>query len=191
MYIRGAYFVGKSTTSNKLIDFFIVNPKNKVIFSRRKAEEGIFRFNTTMSGRYSFIFSNIKDRKSYKDVTIAIHTPESNEADLKQDKLEEDMLNNIITNGGKTDSASSDENQLRDMDIESLRMTIRNMYHEVRSLYSESKMSNIRQDGVNKIVQDNNSSSFYTALLESAIFIVIGAAQVMYIKNLLDSKRVI
>ena len=60
MYIRGAYFVGKSTTGNKLIDFFIVSPKNKVIFSRRKAEEGIFRFNTTMPGRYSFIFSNIK-----------------------------------------------------------------------------------------------------------------------------------
>jgi len=56
--------VGKSSTSNKLIDFFIVSPKNKVIFSRRKAEEGIFRFNTTMAGRYSFIFSNIKDRKS-------------------------------------------------------------------------------------------------------------------------------
>ena len=60
MYIRGAYFVGKSTTGNKLIDFFIVSPKNKVIYSRRKAEEGIFRFNTTMPGRYSFIFSNIK-----------------------------------------------------------------------------------------------------------------------------------
>jgi hypothetical protein len=60
MYIRGAYFVGKSTTGNKLIDFFIVSPKSKVIYSRRKAEEGIFRFNTTMPGRYSFIFSNIK-----------------------------------------------------------------------------------------------------------------------------------
>jgi hypothetical protein len=67
--------VGKSSTSNKLIDFFIVSPKNKVIFSRRKAEEGIFRFNTTMAGRYSFIFSNIKDRKSQKDITIAIHMP--------------------------------------------------------------------------------------------------------------------
>ena len=60
MYIRGAYFVGSSTSSNKLIDFFIVNPKNKVIFSRRKAEEGIFRFNTTLPGRYSFVFSNLK-----------------------------------------------------------------------------------------------------------------------------------
>lgn len=81
IYIRGAYFVGHSSTSNKLIDFFIVNPKNKVIFSKRKSEEGIFRFNTTMAGRYSFIFSNIKDRKSIKDVTIAIHTPDNEEGD--------------------------------------------------------------------------------------------------------------
>ena len=62
MYVRGAYFVGKSSTSTKQIDFFVVNPKNKVIFSRRKAEEGIFRFYTTVGGRYSFIFSNIKVR---------------------------------------------------------------------------------------------------------------------------------
>lgn len=40
-------------------------------------------------------------------------------------------------------------------------------------------------------VEDNNKSNFYSALIESGIFIIIGAAQVMYIKNLLDSKRVI
>jgi hypothetical protein len=78
--------VGQSTTNNKLIDFFIVSPKNKVIFSKRKSEEGIFRFNTTMPGRYSFIFSNIKDRKSVKDITIAIHTPGESSEEIEQDK---------------------------------------------------------------------------------------------------------
>jgi len=34
-----------------------------------------------MAGRYSFIFSNIKDRKSVKDVTIALHTPDNEEGD--------------------------------------------------------------------------------------------------------------
>jgi hypothetical protein len=52
-------------------------------------------------------------------------------------------------------------------------------------------MSQIRQDGINQVVQDNNKSNFYSALLESLIFVAIGAAQVWYIKNLLDSKRVI
>jgi hypothetical protein len=90
--------VGHSSTSNKLIDFFIVNPKNKVIYSRRKSEEGIFRFNSTMPGRYSFIFSNIKDRKSVKDVTIAIHLPDNDIEDQAQDREEEKMLNDMKAN---------------------------------------------------------------------------------------------
>ena len=60
VYIRGAFFVGKSTTGNRAIDFFVVSPKNQVVVSKRKAEEGIFRFNTTMEGRYAFVFSNVK-----------------------------------------------------------------------------------------------------------------------------------
>jgi emp24/gp25L/p24 family/GOLD len=90
-YIRGAYFVGKSSTGSKQIDFFIVSPKNKVIFSRRRAEEGIFRFNTTGPGRYSFIFSNIKDRKSTKDVTIAIHTP-GQDSEMQMQKEDEQIF---------------------------------------------------------------------------------------------------
>ena len=43
-----------------MIDFFVLDPKNKVVFSRRKAEEGIFRFNTTMAGTYTFVISNLK-----------------------------------------------------------------------------------------------------------------------------------
>ena len=60
MYIRGAYFVGTSSTNNKLIDFFILDPNNRVIYSRRRKEEGIFRLNTTMAGTYTFVFSNMK-----------------------------------------------------------------------------------------------------------------------------------
>lgn len=60
IYIRGAYFVGQSSSKNKFIDFFILDPANKVIFSKRKSEEGIFRFNTTQPGTYTFVFSNMK-----------------------------------------------------------------------------------------------------------------------------------
>jgi hypothetical protein len=52
--------VGSSSSKTKLIDFFVLDPENKVVFSRRKAEEGIFRFNTTMAGTYTFVFSNMK-----------------------------------------------------------------------------------------------------------------------------------
>ncbi len=52
--------MGSSSSKTKLIDFFVLDPENKVVFSRRKAEEGIFRFNTTMAGTYTFVFSNMK-----------------------------------------------------------------------------------------------------------------------------------
>ena len=103
-------------------------------------------------------------------MTIAIHTPESDEADKKQDKLEEEMMRDYNSGSAGDDAA------LKDMDVEKLRMKVRDIYHEVRSLYSESRVSQIRQDGLNKIVQDNNSSNFYSALIESFIFVAIGAA---------------
>jgi hypothetical protein len=52
--------VGYTSGKNKFIDFFVVDPAGKVIYSRRKSEEGIFRFNTTMAGTYAFVFSNMK-----------------------------------------------------------------------------------------------------------------------------------
>jgi hypothetical protein len=103
-------------------------------------------------------------------VTIAIHTPESDEADRKQDILEEEMMRDYNSGSAGDDSA------LKDMDVEKLRLKVREIYHEVRSLYSESRVSQIRQDGLNKIVQDNNSSNFFSALIESFIFVAIGAA---------------
>ena len=187
IYIRGAYFVGHSSTANKLIDFFVVNPKNKVIYSKRKSEEGIFRFNTTMPGRYSFIFSNIKDRKSVKDVTIAIHTPDNDEGEAIFDRAEEAMINDMKAQN----DGSSEEQAILSKEVEDLRLKIREIYFEVRNVASEARIQALRQETVNVQVEDNNKSNFYSALIESGIFIIIGAAQVMYIKNLLDSKRVI
>lgn len=129
--------MGTSTTANKLIDFFVVNPKNKVIYSKRKAEEGIFRFNTTMPGRYSFIFSNIKDRKSTKDVTIAIHTPGLTAEDLEQDKQEQKMVENMQQGIDSGDL-------VKDIDVENIRQAMKRIYTEVRSLATEAKMSFIR-----------------------------------------------
>jgi len=65
IHIRGAYFVAAGPGTEKddrLIDFFVLDPNYQVIYSRRRHEEGIFRFNTTMAGQYSFVFSNMKDK---------------------------------------------------------------------------------------------------------------------------------
>jgi hypothetical protein len=53
---------------------------------------------------------------------------------------------------------------------------MKKIYTEVRSLATEAKMSFIRQDSVNQIVEDNNNSSFYGTLLESLIFVAIAGA---------------
>ena len=61
----------------------------------------------------------------------------------------------------------------------------------MRSLATEAKMSNIRQDAVNQIVEENNRSNLYGTIIESLIFISIAASQVFYIRNMLEQKRVI
>ena len=86
VYVRGAYFVTSKGEEKPPIDFFIVDPRKKVIYSRRKQTEGIFRINATLEGTYSFVFSNIKVRSieryclndvqynKDKDLTFALHS---------------------------------------------------------------------------------------------------------------------
>jgi hypothetical protein len=85
--MRGAYFVNTApgtANEDKLIDFFVLDPNYQVIFSRRKHEEGIIRFNTTMAGQYTFVFSNMKDRINYKSVTLALHPGYDTEVEDKK-----------------------------------------------------------------------------------------------------------
>jgi hypothetical protein len=58
VYIRGAYFMTAEKEGKPPIDFYIVDPTKKVIYSRRRKNDGIFRINATVPGAYSFIFSN-------------------------------------------------------------------------------------------------------------------------------------
>jgi hypothetical protein len=64
VYIRGAYFATQDGESKPPVDFYIVDPLKRVIYSRRKKNEGIFRLNATTPGTYSFIFSNKRVDKS-------------------------------------------------------------------------------------------------------------------------------
>ena len=53
-YVRGAYFV--SSDEKGKIDFYVLDPKNKTIQVRLDKREGLFYFNATKKGVYSFIF---------------------------------------------------------------------------------------------------------------------------------------
>ena len=147
------------------------------MFSKRKSEEGIFRFNTTTAGIYSFIFSNMKDRKSKKDVTIAIHTPGNDEV-----------------YGGVQKSPIDDipeEDLIQDEDVNLIRKYMKQIYNEVRTISTEAKFSNFRQHSHNEAIKENNNYNFYMIIFESFVFILICGAQVYYIKKFLESKRVI
>jgi hypothetical protein len=60
LQIRGAYFAGSKTEGKAALDFFVLDPNKRVIYSRRKWSEGIFSINATKTGQYAFIFSNLK-----------------------------------------------------------------------------------------------------------------------------------
>jgi hypothetical protein len=68
---------------------------------------------------------------------------------------------------------------------------MRDTMEHIRSLATEAKMSNIRQTGVNLMVEENNTYNFYMVMFESLFFIAICGAQIYYVKNLLENKRVI
>jgi hypothetical protein len=50
IYFRGAFFSSGKNDVNPVIDFFVLDPERKVIFSRRKRAEGVFKFNSTIPG---------------------------------------------------------------------------------------------------------------------------------------------
>ena len=63
-HVRGAFFLGDQ--SHKfLIDVMIIDPADKVVFFKRSTDEGIFRFNSSVPGTYSFVFSNLRVRPAF------------------------------------------------------------------------------------------------------------------------------
>ena len=135
--MRGAYFVNAKTSNKqeKLIDFFVLDPNYQVVYARRNHEEGIFRFNTTMAGQYSFVFSNMKDRVNKKDVTIAIQPGYSKE-EVKT-KTEERQEQEEAEEMAKAAGVGVEE-------IQQLNSLTRKVLKSSKNLLTEAKMSMIR-----------------------------------------------
>ena len=70
--MRGAYFTSKGADKSTEIDFFVLDPSHRVVYSRRRTKEGLFRFTAKTEGIYAFVFSNVK-YSNIKDVTMAVH----------------------------------------------------------------------------------------------------------------------
>ena len=181
IYMRGAYFVNTqpgTRKEDKLIDFFVLDPNYQVIFSRRQHEEGIFRFNTTMEGQYSFVFSNMKDRINPKQVTLAIHP--GYESDEKDKEVKDSDIKEMAKAAG-----------VDELEIKELNAAIRKVYKNTKNLMTEAKMSMIRQDAHNKAVEYNSRQNVYVTLFEAAAFMGICAFNLYHIKGILENRRII
>lgn len=66
IWVRGAYSV--STEDKAEIDFWILNPRNKTTWKRHKRKEGVFFFNATQKGVYSFAFNNHRNSKKISSI---------------------------------------------------------------------------------------------------------------------------
>ena len=75
--------------------------------------------------------------------------------------------------------------------MKEIKLSLRQIYQDVRYIQTESKFSSIRQQAYNELVTNSNSYNFYMALLESGLFVVICLAQLYYLKNILEHKRMI
>lgn len=68
--VRGAYYIGSG--EKKLVDFWIIDPSNRIFNSIQGKNEGLFIFDAYQSGIYQFVFANSRYWES-KDLTFAIH----------------------------------------------------------------------------------------------------------------------
>lgn len=161
-----------------MIDFFVLDPNYQVIFSRRGKDEGIFRFNSTMPGQYSFVFSNMNDKHMKKSVTVAIH-PGYEESAADAMKTSDEIRE-------MAKAAGVDE-----IEIKTLNVAVKDMNKKIKNLFTEAKMSMIRQDGHNQAVDYNQKITNYMNLFEICAFIGICAYNLYHIKGILENRRII
>src|SRR5690242_17332182 len=82
--IRLALFVNEESSK---IDFTIIDPNEKVIFSQEEKIHIFHEFNATISGEYKFILSNQRSDES-KRITFAIHQGNSTNSHLSHEQLD-------------------------------------------------------------------------------------------------------
>ena len=80
---------------------------------------------------------------------------------------------------------------IKDADVQVIKTSFREIFESIRQITVESKVSFIRLTSVNAMVENNNQYNFYMVVFESIFFVVICGAQIYYIKNILENKRVI
>ncbi|CDW84548.1 emp24 gp25l p24 family protein [Stylonychia lemnae] len=194
---RGVYFARGADKEKGVIDFFVLDPKRQVIYSRRKKSEGVFSLTLTTPGQYTFIFSNLK-QKQPKEVQFYIQTQGNDEG-----KVVEQVNTGTSTDQNQAETTQQDyinlQNILYDeaeqiVEFEHLRNLtddIVKIQMQLTSVQIEQRVSNKRLEHSNEHIEANSKYSFYVSLVEGLIFVAIASYQVYYIKNLVENKRLL
>ena len=82
---------------NKLIDFWVIDPSNKISNNIKGKNEGIFSFDALQKGVYQFVFSNSGYWES-KDLTFAVHLGNNTDENASKEQLDpfENNLNDAL-----------------------------------------------------------------------------------------------
>jgi hypothetical protein len=145
---------------NKLVDFWIVGPDNRIFNSIQGKNEGLFVFEATQQGLYQFVFSNSRYWEA-KDLTFAIHF------------------------GNHTDDHATAEH------LDPMHDSLSAALRDIKNLYSEVKFVVGRQDSHNLTVQNSMKTNFWISVIETLCIVGLAAAEIYFIKRILQHKRVL
>ena len=175
--IKGLYFVGNG--DDNWVDCIVRDPSKKILFKRTAEKEGIMSFLTTVPGQYQFVFSNLGDRRNYKDVTFALNTFE--------DIAEPDNFDQIID---AYDNAGQDVflDVAEKFDIDDVMSKFKAAIKDSKNMLAEIKLSLERQHGHNRDVIDNDQWYWYSLLIETILFLLILYGMRIHLRSQINNK---
>jgi hypothetical protein len=118
-----------------------MDPKNEVIYKRSGEVQGIILFETTVPGKYTFIFSNLNDHND-RTVSLALHTFEDID-DIIQWRITDEGELEIVDNfnGVPTEAEQIEIDLACDKDVYVVRTQLRDAEKAAKQIDFEVKGS--------------------------------------------------
>lgn len=87
--------------------------------------------------------------------------------------------------GNHSDDHASSEH------LDTLHKNLQSSLRNIKNLFSEVRFSSGRQDSHNFTVEKSMNSNVWVVIIETIFIIALAAAQIYFIKKVLDNKRVV
>lgn len=182
--IKGNYF---TSGDDQLIDVIVQDPEKNILFKRTGETKGIINFTSTLSGEYTFIFSNLGDAVYDKTISFALHTYEDIVDPLQYDFTESGERVIVFDPNEK----SEELNMASREDLGNVITTLRSMQIKSGHILTEIKLSLQRQNGHNEDVINNGYFYYCMLSIETLFFIGILVYQKHHLKVSLDGRLIL